>query len=514
MLSLEKTNKLYTEVLHDGNKLDLRQMGLNDLFFLLTVIMGRKDMNREWLYYRCREVEQSPYDHIDLWARDHYKSTTITVGHSIQDVLNDPELTCGIFSHTQKIARAFLAQIMRTFETCDLMKELYDDVLYKEPQKQSPKWSVDEGIILKRKSNPKEATFEGWGLVSGQPTGKHFKRMIYDDIVTLESVSTPEQILKTTSAWELSLNLASQGAKYKYVGTRYHANDTYETMLKRNVAKPRIHAATLDGTDTGEPVLLSKEELTKKRESMGMYTFACQMLLDPLADKAMGFRREWLSYYEPQLEHIDAMNILIIVDPASGRNKKTDYTTMGVIGFNADRKRYLIYGIRDRLSLTERTDRLFALVKKFRPSKVRYEQYGMQADIEHIEFRQRQLNYRFDIEPIGGNISKKDRILALVPHFEKRKILLPISSTFIDRDGKAQDFTTLLVEDEYIPFPVCKNDDMLDMLARSVVDTEDLFPDANSEMRKLGMNYVEGNQKRQYDINRLTNKDYKYGFHV
>lgn len=62
---------------------------------------------------------------------------------------------------------------------------------------------------MRRKSNPKESTVEAWGLVDGQPTGKHFKLLIYDDVVTLESVTSPEMIAKVTNAWALSLNLGA-----------------------------------------------------------------------------------------------------------------------------------------------------------------------------------------------------------------------------------------------------------------------------------------------------------------
>ena len=104
---------------------DLRALCAGDLFFLLVYGMKREDMNRDWLYERCREVQREPDGHLDLWSREHYKSTIITVGLTIQNILNDPELTVGIFSHTRPIAKAFLRQIKREFETNRLLQELF-----------------------------------------------------------------------------------------------------------------------------------------------------------------------------------------------------------------------------------------------------------------------------------------------------------------------------------------------------------------------------------------------------
>jgi hypothetical protein len=53
----------------------MAELGRRDLFFLLTRIMGRKDMDHDWHFARCQEVQQSPDGRLDLWAREHYKST-------------------------------------------------------------------------------------------------------------------------------------------------------------------------------------------------------------------------------------------------------------------------------------------------------------------------------------------------------------------------------------------------------------------------------------------------------
>ena len=207
----------------------IRELVLADLYYLLVRVCGRKDMlpcvgrpgfvDNTFAFDRCREVQENPNGYLDLWAREHWKSSIITFGLTIQDILTDPETTFGFFSHTRPIAKAFLRQIQREFESNKVLHQCFPDVLWGENTKESPKWSEDDGIIVKRKTNPNEATIEAWGLVDGQPTSKHFKKLLYDDVVVAGSVTNEDMIAKVMVEMERSYNL---GRRRESSGRREH----------------------------------------------------------------------------------------------------------------------------------------------------------------------------------------------------------------------------------------------------------------------------------------------------
>ena len=198
---------------------DIALLGCLDRFFLCGCILGRRDLVHPWIYDRCREVETAPDGYLDLWAREHGKSSLITCAGVIQEVLIDPELTVAIFSGTQKSARKFLHQIKREFETNPILRAAYADVVWTNPKQDAPRWGLD-GIVLRRQSNPKEGTVEAWGLIDGMPTGGHYGLLVYDDIVTLATVRTPDMVRNATESGEMAENLGSGDVRKQHIGTR------------------------------------------------------------------------------------------------------------------------------------------------------------------------------------------------------------------------------------------------------------------------------------------------------
>ena len=437
----------------------------SDLYYLLVRGCRREDMLHQWVYERVREVEGRPDDMLDLWAREHFKSTTITFGLTIQDILKDPEVTFGFFSHTRPIAKAFLRQIMREFEANAFLHAAFPDVLWGPDVRQAPKWSEDDGIIVRRKSNPKEATIEAWGLVDGQPTSKHYRVLVYDDVVVKESVTNEEMIAKTMRSLEESYNLGvTPGGRKRFVGTRWHFNDAYAVVKKRGTATPREHPGRVGGTEEGASVFWPDAVHAEKRRDMGPYTYAAQILLNPKADSTQGFRREWLRTYERIRQ--ESLNWYLLFDAASSKKKGSDYTAAWAVGLGTDGNYYCVPEVRDRLNLKERGDRLFSLHRKYKPKQVRYEKYGLMADVEHYKSRMEQENYRFQITEVGGQTSKQDRIKRLIPLFEAGRIWLPTSHHVTTWEKVTVDLVHAFIEDEYMAFPVGLHDDALDALAR------------------------------------------------
>lgn len=457
-----------------------RELCKTDLFFLLYFVLGIKQVNHPWIVDRISEVQDSHDRTLDLWSREHFKSTILTYGLVVQEIISSPEERICIFSHTRGIAKAFLRRIKLTFESNDLLKLLFPDVLYSDPKSQSPKWSEDDGIIVRRKGVYNEATLEAWGLVDGMPTSRHYTIRVYDDVVTKDSVSTSEQIRKTDDAFKLSQFLGARGGKVRVVGTRYHFADQYAKMKTSGAWELRERR----GVEGDHSVFLTDEELKEfKRVTCdgNTYIYNCQMLLDPVAEEAQEFKKGWLRYYRTLPNR--ALNLYMFVDPASEKKKMasgSDYTYFWVWGLDPMGNFFAVDMVRERLNLFDKWKTMSKLMKKHPTiKKVYYERYGMQADIGHYQHMMKEDGVYFIIEELGGSLKKEDRIRKLVPLFENYKVYLP-EALYSEVDGR--DYVKEFVEEEYLLFPFASHDDGLDAASRIRDEKAECYPPVSFPM--------------------------------
>jgi hypothetical protein len=182
------------------------------------------------------------------------------------------------------------------------------------------------------------------------------------------------------------------------IGTRYHFNDTYRTVMERGTLTPRLYPATVDGKVEGEPVYLTREELADKRRDMGPYVFGAQMLQDPTADEKQGFKREWIKYAAVDQAR---QELVIVCDPSSVIEEEGQRLHGHVGAWIRSRSECLRPRHATRPPIAYRTGGRCSSLGTVSGVRRRWatSEYGLMADIEHFQEMQRE-EYRFEITEV------------------------------------------------------------------------------------------------------------------
>ena len=444
----------------------LRWFGRHDLFFLLFYILRRKHLCTDFHFDRCQDVQRQPTNVLDVWAREHAKSEILTLGQNIRDVLNNPDITIGIFSHTRPMAKGFLRLIKVEFEQNETLKELYPDVLYRDPKNQSPKWSEDDGITVIREANRKESTIEAWGLIDGQPTSKRFMILHYDDVISRKEISN-EMIDKAMREFENSFALtASDPPLFRYLATIQEIGDTTHQLIQKKFAPLRLHPWV---DENKRPVLFSEEKVSWILKNLSPKVVALQYELDPkkaMTDVNIGFDARWIRMEPPAFDRNDLARY-IVVDPAGTGPHANSKFALWVLGIDAFKVWHALDGVLDSLGLHQRADAVLAMVKKWKPLKVGYETYSMQGDIEYLHERAKAENITITVIKLGGNRDKDKRIEQLMPVLRDNKLAFPLGGIpYLTSKGERINIVDELVQKEYPVWPYGKSKDLLDSLSR------------------------------------------------
>ena len=440
---LETFRKLHGQP--EGKRLSAyRWLCKTDLYFLLYFGMEMEFINADfrtadWWVRRIRMVEDGPQtDTLDLWFRESGKSSIITVGESIQDILKNPDERIGIFAYNRPLAKAFLRKIKVIFEGSDILRTWFPDILWANPRKDAPKWSEDEGIIVNRRSTPAESTVEAWGMIDSQPTGRHFTKRVYDDVVTRDSVQTPGQTFKVLETFQLSQNLATRGGRKRILGTRYDFGDLYGHLIGQ-VEKGEINlnirhfSAREEGPAGWEYNLFTEDELSSKESEMGSFVFAAQMLQNPVHPEDQPFKPEFLRYWT-KLSDLDgdvsAYPKYLLGDLAGwdekGKTVGGDRSAFLVVGISPADSWVILETKMGRYSPTEIIDYLFASHERWHWHSAHIEEEKLSKVLMH--FLKPEMAGRGHYITVRGlkhgGRSKDLRIQGLQPRYEAGQIVV------------------------------------------------------------------------------------------
>jgi hypothetical protein len=317
----------------------IRSLILDDLFFIVHFVLRIPTANHPFVVKACRDVEMGPKDYtLDVWAREHFKSTIITIAETIQFTLKNPDEATGIFSYVRPVAKKFLFSIKETFQNERVLAYSFPDVVWENCEKEAPLWSLDEGLILKRSTNRKEPNISAWGLVEGMPTGFHFGRRVYDDISTEDIAESPDMMEKVKTKFDSSQNLGTDDGHHRVIGTYYHYADplTYIKGINTPEGESKYHLrfrpGSDDGTAAGTPVFVSQRRWEDLRLTR---TFNCQQLLDPSPVADQKLNPELFQKIERRLIPKDVYRFMLIdqagdLESANVR-KKMDSWAVGVV---------------------------------------------------------------------------------------------------------------------------------------------------------------------------------------
>lgn len=313
-----------------------RELALKDLWFMVYFCLNVPIANHGFWVQACKDVRTGPTDKtLDMWGREHGKSTVITQGETIQYILGNPDNSNCIFSYSQRAALAFLRSIKYTFETNEFLKYLFPDVLYKNPEKEAWKWGEETGLFVRRKCSKREATLEAYGLLEGMPTGRHFDRRIYDDIETADMACTPEIMQKLKEMFDMSQYLGTVTGSHRVVGTPYHHEGLLMYVMGKKdpatgepIYTVRKKPATVDGTPNGPSAYLPESRLAELRANKQQ--FYSQQLLDPTPVSETSLRPE--SLVEVNVKYIPKnLYKFMSIDPAGTSKAKRNGDSWAII---------------------------------------------------------------------------------------------------------------------------------------------------------------------------------------
>jgi hypothetical protein len=322
-----------------------RSLVKNDRFFTAYFVAGWEDGkssgNKPFMVNQCRLLDDGPQSGtVDVWSREHGKSSAITIAGTVQRVCNDPECTTAIFSFRKSAADKFLDSIRKIFEL-DFMIWCFPEIFYEKPETQSPSWSLQGGIRVKRQNTVRrENTVEAFGLVEGAPIGGHFDHRIYDDIETDVMARNPDQLDQCYESLLMSRALGREGGTELIIGTYYsHCGVLVKLGEKKDIHgnlmyQLRIFPATDDGTITGKPVFFSQAYLDDKKTDSGFNT---QYLCNPTPTHEV--KLQFDRFIKIPRKSLPPNRVkIMIVDPAGDKDVQqgvgNDKWSMGCIGIN------------------------------------------------------------------------------------------------------------------------------------------------------------------------------------
>ncbi len=297
--------------------------------------------------------------------------------------------------------------------------------------------------------------------------------IIEDDLVTADThdlsgeeiAPNMEDVDKAIGWHKMATNLLIdyKTSKRIHIGTRWFQEDMINHIKTHEPGYARFLKTVYDEDGNAiYPKRFDDEVLDAKKEEMGTYMFATQMLLDPMPLEKMIFKPNWNRFFNIAPE---TKNVLAI-DPAIGESKQNCDSGFAVVGGAPNGLIYIHEAFGKQMNLTEQVKITFKLVRDYNIHKVVVETIAYQEALaqaialerDRVDEKGVKVNedVHFSIvkEVPGGKDKKDARIKSMIPYFENGKVLMKKNMSKLQKQLRE--------------YPFGKKRDVIDVLAYAI----------------------------------------------
>jgi len=438
-------------------RLQRRTLAESSLVEFITLVHPRRllgNVHREVISWWTRQDAKS--HQLLLLPRDHMKSALIAY-RVAWELTKDPTLRVLFISSTSNLATKQL-KFIKDILTSDTYRLFWPDMVEKDESKRE-KWTEREISIdhpERKKESIRDPSIFTAGLTSNI-VGMHCDIAVLDDVVVEANAYLDEGRTRVKDQYSLLSSVETVNSREWVVGTRYHPKDLYYDISEMEIESydelgnvisteplfevfERQVESIGDGTgeflwprqqrSDGKWFGFNREILaTKKSQYLNKVHFRAQYYNDPHDVDSSPIQRDLFQYYDQNyLSRRDSrwyfkgdkLNVVASVDFAYSTGKKSDFTSIVVVGVDGHLNYYVLEIDRFKTDkISEYFNRILKLYQKWGFRKIRAEVSVAQAvivqDLKDNYIRPYGLSLVVDeYRPSRWQGSKEERIMAVL----------------------------------------------------------------------------------------------------
>lgn len=402
--------------------------------------------HKEW----CESIDKPFTKKLLLKPRGTYKSTIYTKAYSLYRLMKNPNMRILIISSTFENASDFMTNIQNIILSHSWFQKY--NIGFKNKNQRSL------NLTIRNEYHSREPNLMAIGTFSRSLVGRHFDLIICDDIVNNDDRESQNARDKKKRWFQDVFSLLDPGGQVLVVGTRWHFNDLYDTLINEKKWPHEIETPmNKDGTCRFEPIL-TEEILQEKEFELGTIHYSSQYWNNPLPEGSAVFYKK---YFEKGYDiNVNKKNLTFYgyCDLALGQSKTSDYTA--IITLATDGEFYYVYDVMlERLTPDHTIQRIITLFDIYN-----YKNFGVEDNLFQTLFKESLKNemqrqgkrHHIYIHGVKNTKKKEVRIETIQPYLARGLLLFP--SDWKDR----VEFTLLI--DQMLHFPVADHDDGPDAL--------------------------------------------------